>query len=213
VPGRLVGVDRHGRFPNVTHFLCASAVVFHACLERHRGSAGAHRGLVSGSLALAAFALSALLDSSASAVLVWRFKRERSDPVAAEHVERRAQSFIVVAMLVVALYVGFEAIRALADGSHADESALGISLAAVSLLVLPWLGLQKFRVASALSSVALRGDGVLTTAAAALAAITVVALLGTSVLGWWWADPLAALVIAAALGVEAIRGARHRRLG
>ena len=81
---------------------------------------------VSHSLALAGFALNALLDSSASAVLVWRFHRERTDPAAAERLERHAQAFIAVAMLAVALYVGFESVRALIDGSQADESALGI---------------------------------------------------------------------------------------
>jgi divalent metal cation (Fe/Co/Zn/Cd) transporter len=166
-----------------------------------------------GSLALAGFALNALLDSSASLVLVWRFRNERTDPDAAEHLERRAQSFIVVAMAVVALYVGSEAVRALAKESHADEAAFGVILAAVSLLVLPWLGRRKFQVAAGLGSPALRGDGVLTIAAAALAAITLVALLATSMLDWWWADPGAALLIAAALAVEATRVAVRHRFG
>jgi divalent metal cation (Fe/Co/Zn/Cd) transporter len=74
-------------------------------------------------------------------------------------------------MVVVGLYVAVEAVRALAGRSHADESALGFAVATVSLLVLPWLGRQKLRVAAALPSAALRGDGVLTLAAAALAAI------------------------------------------
>jgi divalent metal cation (Fe/Co/Zn/Cd) transporter len=116
-------------------------------------------------------------------------------------------------MLLVALYVGYEAVEALVDRSHADESALAIVLAAVSLLVLPWLGRAKLRVASALPSPALRGDGVLTIAAATLAAITLVALVATSALGWWWADPAAALLIAAALAVEATRVAVRHRFG
>jgi divalent metal cation (Fe/Co/Zn/Cd) transporter len=165
------------------------------------------------SLALAGFALNALLDSSASAILVWRFKRERSDPQAADRLERRAQAFIAVAMLIVALYVGFEATRALLDASHADQSLLGIVLAVVSLVVLPWLGRAKLRVASALPSRALRGDGVLTLAAAALATITLAALLVTRAFGWWWADPLAALIIAGSLAVEGVRVAIHHRFG
>jgi divalent metal cation (Fe/Co/Zn/Cd) transporter len=168
---------------------------------------------LTGSLALAGFALNALLDSSASAVLVWRFGRERSDPEGAERLERRAQGFIAVAMALVAVYVGFEAIRALVYGSHAEESALGIALAVVSLLVLPWLGRAKLQIASALPSRALQGDAVLTLAAAALAGITLVALIATSSLGWWWADPVAALVIAAALAVEGTRVAVHHHFG
>ena len=177
------------------------------------GAASLVVSTVTGSLALAGFALTALLDSSASAILVWRFRRERSDPQAAEHVERRAQGFIALAMLIVATYVGFAAVRALVNGSHADESLLGIFLAVVSLLSLPWLGWLKLGVASALPSRALRGDGVLTLAAAALAAITLVALLATGALGWWWADPGAALIIAGALASEAIRVAIHHRFG
>jgi len=177
------------------------------------GAAALVVSTVSDSLALAGFALNALLDSSASAVLVWRFRRERSDPPAAERLERRAQAFIAGAMLIVALYVGFEAIRALIDASHADESALGVLLAIVSLFVLPWLGRMKLEVASALPSRALRGDAVLTLAAAALSAITLVALLASGAFGWWWADPLAALIIAGFLGAEAVRVAIHHRFG
>jgi divalent metal cation (Fe/Co/Zn/Cd) transporter len=168
---------------------------------------------LTGSLALAGFALNALLDSSASVVLVWRFRRERSDPAAAEHFERRAQTFIEIAMALVALYVGVEAVRALLHGSHADESVLGIILAGVSLLVLPLLGRSKLRVASALPSRALRGDAILTLAAAALAAVTLVALALTSAFAWWWADPAAALIIAVALAVEATRVAVRHRFG
>src|SRR5918999_2163028 len=88
-------------------------------------------GMLADSLVLAGFALNALIDSSASLVLVWRFRWERRDPAAAERLELRAQAFIVAAMSVVALYVGWEALQALADESHADESPVGIGLAAV----------------------------------------------------------------------------------
>src|SRR4029453_4741113 len=81
----------------------------------------------------AGFARNPLLDSAASAILVWRFRRERRDPHAAERLERRAQALIAVAMLVIALYVGLEAVRALMNASHADESLLGVVLAVVSL--------------------------------------------------------------------------------
>ena len=169
--------------------------------------------LVTGSLALAGFALNALLDASASAVLVWRFVNERRDPLAAERVERQAQAVVVVAMMAVGLYVAVEAVRVLASRSHADESALGFVVATVSVLVLPWLGRQKLRVAAALPSAALRGDGVLTLAAAALAAITLLALFVTSALGWWWADPAAALIIAIGLAAEGLRVTIRHRFG
>ena len=170
-------------------------------------------GLTTGSLALAGFALNALLDSSASVVLVWRFRKERTDPVAAEHLERRAQTWVIVAMFLVAVYVGVEAGRALVDGSHPESSTFGFAIAAISLMVLPVLGVMKLRLASRLRSPALRGDAVLTLAAAALAAITLIALLANSLLDWWWADPMAALLIAIALAGEATRVAVRHRFG
>ncbi len=116
-------------------------------------------------------------------------------------------------MLAVAFYVGMQAIRALIDGSHPEASALGLILAGGSLIVLPWLGLMKLQVASRLPSQALRGDGILSIAAAALAAITLVTLLVNAALGWWWADAVAALLIATALVLEASRVAVRHRFG
>ena len=177
------------------------------------GATGFVVALVTGSLALAGFALNALLDSSASAVLVWRFTHERRDPLAAERAERHAQAVVVAAMMAVGVYVAVEAGRALAGHSHADESALGFVVATVSVLVLPWLGRRKLEVAAALPSAALRGDGVLTLAGAALAAITLLALFVASAFGWWWADPAAALSIAIVLVAEGIRVTVRHRFG
>ncbi len=79
--------------------------------------------------------------------------------------------------------------------------------------MLPVLGLRKREVAARLESPALGGDAVLTLAAAALAAVTLCALVANAWLGWWWADPVAALVIAAALGVEGVRVLVRHRFG
>jgi divalent metal cation (Fe/Co/Zn/Cd) transporter len=177
------------------------------------GAVGFVVALFTGSLALAGFALTALLDSSASAALVWRFTNERKNPLTAERAERQAQVVVAVAMIAVGLYVAVDAVRALGGRSHADESVLGFVVATVSVLVLPSLARQKLRVAAALPSAALRGDGVLTLAAAALAAITLLALFATSALGWWWADPLAALIIAIGLAAEGLRVAIRHRFG
>ena len=168
---------------------------------------------VAGSPALAGFALNALLDSSASVVLVWRFRRERESPAAAAHLERTAVGWIAVAMLLVALFVGAHALRTLFEESHPSASAFGAVLAALSLLFLPWLGSRKFVVGTRLHSASLRGDAVLTLAASALAGLTLIALLLNSALGWWWADPAAALVIAGGLGFEAVRVTIRHRFG
>src|SRR5262245_11702222 len=167
----------------------------------------------SASPALAGFALNALLDSSASVALVWRFRRERKSPAAAAHLERRAVGWIAMAMLLVALYVGVQAVRGLVAGSHPKESVFGAVLAGLSVVFLPWLGTRKLQVGTRLRSPSLRGDAVLTLAAAALAGLTLTALVLNAALGWWWADPLAALVIAAGLGGEAVRVAMRHRFG
>jgi divalent metal cation (Fe/Co/Zn/Cd) transporter len=163
--------------------------------------------------ALAGFALNALLDSSASVILVWRFSRERRDPVGAERLERRAQYGVAFAMVLVGLYVGMQAIRGLEAGEHPKASLFGALIATASVLVLPWLGKLKLEVAAGLSSGALRGDAVLTLASAALAATTLAALVVNAALDWWWADPLVALVIAGALALEGVRVAVRHRFG
>ena len=196
--------------------LLASALRLSYFTIAWNGAAGAAAlvlAVATGSLALAGFALNALLDSSASMVLVWRFTHEQRAPLAAERVERRAQALIGVAMLVIAAYVGVQAVRALVDGSHPATSAFAVALAAVSLVVLPFLGVRKLEVASHLGSSALRGDAVLTLAAVALAAITLCALIANAALGWWWADAGAALVIATALAFEGTRVLVRHRFG
>ena len=79
--------------------------------------------------------------------------------------------------------------------------------------MLPWLGRLKLQVAAGLGSGALRGDGVLTLASGALAATTLVALVVNAAFDWWWADPIVALLIATALGVEGVRVAVRHRFG
>jgi divalent metal cation (Fe/Co/Zn/Cd) transporter len=177
------------------------------------GAAAMAAAIVAGSPALAAFALNALLDSSASVVLVWRFRTEQRDPDAAERLERRAHGWVAAAMVGVGVYVLVNAVRGLVEGSHAGRSTAGLVLAAAAVAVLPWLAQRKLRVAAALASGALRGDGILTSAGAALAAVTLVALIVNSTLGWWWADPAAAMSIGAALAAEGVRVAVRHRFG
>jgi divalent metal cation (Fe/Co/Zn/Cd) transporter len=164
--------------------------------------------LVAGSLSLGGFGLNALIDMSASAVLVWRFWVDADDPEAGARLERRAEVAIGVAMLGVAIFLTAEATHSLSSESHPDTSAVGLGVTIASLALLPWLSHAKGRVARALPSRALRADAILTGASAALAALTLAALLADATLDWWWADAAAALMIAAVLVVEVIRAAR-----
>src|SRR5262245_7795217 len=139
--------------------------------------------------------------------------RERRDSVAAERLERRAQACVAAAMIFVAGYVGYRAVDVLVEGSHPEASVFGALVSAASLLVLPWLGLAKLRVSAGLASGAMRGDAILTLASAALAATTLGALVLNAGLGWWWADPAVALLIAGGLALEGVRVALRHRFG
>ena len=102
-------------------------------------------------------------------------------------------------------YLVLAAVIALANHSHPEHTAVGFALTAGSVLVLPVLAQAKLRLAQQLGSSALRGEGVLSLAGAALAAATLVSLLVESAFGWWWADAVAALLIAATLLREGSR--------
>ena len=164
--------------------------------------------LITGSLSLGGFGLNTLIDMSASVVLVWRFWKDADDPEAAARLEQRAEIAIGVAMLGVAIYLIVQSLHALMTSSHPETSTLGLGVTIASLVLLPWLSHSKAGVAVRLPSRALRADAILTGASAALAALTLAALVANSTLGWWWADATAALIIAAALVSEVTRAAR-----
>jgi divalent metal cation (Fe/Co/Zn/Cd) transporter len=173
------------------------------------GSAAVVSGVAAHALALVALGLESLVDGSASIVLVWRFGVERRDPDRARRVERIAHRFIAVTLLVVAVYVAVQAIRALVAGAEPDRVTAGIVIAVASIVVLPFLAVAKFRLARRLQSAALRGDGVLTATGAVLAGAVLLGLVVNEAFGWWWSDAAAAVVIAAFLGREAGRAFSH----
>jgi divalent metal cation (Fe/Co/Zn/Cd) transporter len=156
------------------------------------------------SVAWVAFGANSMLDGTASAVLVWRFGRERSGGNV-DAVERRAALAVGVVMSAVALYITGRAVSALVDHSGPEASSVGIVLSAASALVLPVLARAKLRLAAPLRSAGLRGDGVLSLAGAGLAATTLLSLVLDAALDWWWADSVAALLISGMLVVEGAR--------
>jgi len=175
------------------------------------GSVAVVSAVVYGSISLAAFGLSMLIDTAASVALVWRFRMEERDPEGADRVEAWAEVAIGLAMVAAAIYLGVQAAHALWRGSHPETAPPGIVVSVASLLFLPWLARAKWKVANELGSKALRGDSLLTGASATLAATTLLALVANAAFGWWWADPVAALLIAGALVFEATRAAAYRR--
>jgi divalent metal cation (Fe/Co/Zn/Cd) transporter len=163
------------------------------------GSTALIAGLVVGSVALIGFGADSIVDGAASAVLVWRFGAEKAGAINVDVVERRAARLVGGILVVIGVYLAVAGVVALANHSHPEHTAVGVVLTAASVLVLPVLARAKLRLSNQLGSSALHGDGVLSLAGAALAAATLVSLLVESALGWWWADAVAAMLIAATL--------------
>ena len=142
----------------------------------------------------------------AGVVVLWRFARARAR---SDHAERRAQRLIGASFFAIAAYVTVEATLSLAGGREPDVSYTGIALAAVTLLVMPPLARAKASVGEQLESSATKSEGRQNMLCAYLSAGLLVGLVANAAAGWWWADPAAALAIAAVAareGREAWRG-------
>jgi divalent metal cation (Fe/Co/Zn/Cd) transporter len=154
-------------------------------------------GVIAGSVALVGFALDSVVEASSGTILLWRLRAEAKGGRPAEELERRAIRLVAIAFLALALYVGVRSALDLFSGSRPDESPVGIALAIVSLIVMPVLAHRKNVVAKELDSRALQADSTQTTLCTYLSAILLFGLVTNALFGWWWADPLAGLGIAA----------------
>jgi divalent metal cation (Fe/Co/Zn/Cd) transporter len=163
-------------------------------------------GIAAGSIALVAFGVDSLIEVAAGLTIVWRFTGSR---LASASSERRAQRVIAFSYFLLAPYVAVESVRDLVGGQEPGVSWVGIGLAAVTAPTMPLLARAKRKVGHALGSAATVGEGGQNMICAYLSIALLVGLLANAVVGWWWADPIAALVIgavAAREGVESWRG-------
>lgn len=169
-------------------------------------------GVMAGSPALIAFGADSFIESISGGVLIWRLAGERSgrhDEDGTKRIERQAERLVGVSFVLLAAYVAIEAARALLTADAPDASPIGIGLTALSIAVMLWLARAKRRTGEALGSRALMADAQQTYACWYLSISALAGLALNALLGWWWADPLAALVIVVFLvreGVEALRG-------
>jgi divalent metal cation (Fe/Co/Zn/Cd) transporter len=151
-------------------------------------------GILAGSIALIGFGIDSAIEGVASLVIVWRFTGHR---LLSDAAEQRAQKLVAIQFFLLAPFVTVEAIRHLATGAHVEISWLGMALTATSLIGMPILGAAKQRLAVTLGSAATHGEGAQNLLCAYLAGAVLLGLAGNALLGWWWLDPIAALVIAA----------------
>ncbi len=155
-------------------------------------------GVAAGSIALIGFGLDSIVEVSSALVIVWRLSRRAADDADAERAERRAVRLIALTFFAIALYVTADAlIKLFGLGAEPEHSTMGLALVALSLVVMPSLAWAKRRVAAGLGSVALRADAAETQLCTYLSVVVLAGLGANSLFGWWWMDPIAALVVAA----------------
>ncbi len=165
-------------------------------------------GASSGSIALVGFGIDSFIETSSGAVLLWRLRAEHG-PRRVEELERKALKLVGAGFLLLAAYVAFDSIKSLIERETPERSITGIVIATLSLLVMPWLAHQKRKAARDLNSAALHADSRQTSLCAYLSVLLLGGLLLNALLGWWWADPIAALIMVpliASEGLQAIRG-------
>lgn len=184
-----------------------TATLLYNCLE---GVVSVALGLIAGSVALIGFGADSFIEVVATVAAMWRLHHD-ADPVRRATAERHALFLIGLSFLALAAYVAIDASRTLFAREEPHASPFGIVLAATSLVVMPWLARAKRRVASELSSAALRAEARQTDICMYFSAILLGGLSLNALLGWWWADPVAALAMVPLIaweGREALRG-RH----
>lgn len=166
-------------------------------------------GVVAGSVALTGFGIDSVIEVSSGMLLWWRLRAELGAPPLAARVEDRAARGAGVLLLALGAWLVADAARRLTTGDRPGASLVGIAVTALSLIVMPLLARAKLRAAAALGSRALRADAHETIVCAWLSFTTLAGLALNAALGWWWADPLAALAMLPLIvreGLEALRG-------
>ncbi|MFE3906674.1 cation transporter [Streptomyces sp. NPDC059153] len=164
-------------------------------------------GTLASSTALIGFGLDSVIEVSSAAAVAWQFSARDHDVREAR--EKRTLRIIAVSFFALAAYVTFDAVRALFGTGEAEHSTPGIVIAALSLAIMPFLSAAQRKAGRELGSATAVADSKQTLLCTYLSAVLLVGLVANSLLGWSWADPIAALVIAAVAvkeGREAWRG-------
>jgi len=166
-------------------------------------------GAIAGSVSLIGFGLDSLIEVTSGAALLWRFHHDLNHS-RREQVERTTLRIVGGCFVALAAYILYESGSALIGHEIPERSIPGIIVAAVSVIVMPLLARSKRRVAAGIGSGAMQADSRQTDFCTYLSAILLGGLLLNAVAGWWWADPVAGLVMAPLVAKEGVDGLRGK---
>lgn len=173
------------------------------------GLIGIAAGVVAGSVSLVGFGIDSLIEVTSGATLLWRMSVD-ADAERRERNERLSLRIVGVCFLALAAYITYESVSNLRSKTAPQHSIPGIILACASLIAMPILSRAKKRVGRALGSAAMNADARQTDFCVYLSAILLVGLVLNAGLGWWWADPIAALMMVPIIGKEGFEGLKAK---
>jgi divalent metal cation (Fe/Co/Zn/Cd) transporter len=187
--------------------LLQGAVILYNVIE---GIVSITAGLVAGSVALIGFGLDSAIEVSASIAVLGHLWRSREEQ--ALDWERRVAVYVGVTLIALAAFVGFQAVRDLVTGSRPDESYLGIGIAVASLAIMPFVSRTEHSLSHEIGSRALEAESRGTLMCSYLSATLLIGLGAHALFGWWWADPVAALIMVAVISREGWEAFTRREL-
>jgi divalent metal cation (Fe/Co/Zn/Cd) transporter len=166
-------------------------------------------GVIAGSVSLVGFGLDSLIEVTSGAALLWRLHHDL-DHSRREQVERITLRIVGGCFVALALYILYESGSTLIGHEIPERSIPGIIVAATSVIVMPMLARAKRRVAAGMGSGAMSADSKQADFCTLLSAILLGGLLLNALFGWWWADPVAGLVMVPIIGKEGVNGLRGK---
>jgi divalent metal cation (Fe/Co/Zn/Cd) transporter len=188
-----VGELKHNRWMRIATRLVIATLIYNVA----EAVVSLWAAIQAGSVALLGFGFDSLIEVAAAIVLMWRFRVEArgAAPERIERVEHKAHRFIGTTFIVLAIYVTAQSTWTLWMKDAPRESLVGIVLAAISLTLMPLVSLGKLRAAREIGSASLRAEAKETLACSYLSFTLLIGLVANATLGWWWADPIAALLM------------------